>query len=373
VTDERRVIVDGATGYVGSNLVRSLTDDGHRTIALTRQSECDTRARVAAAVSAGPGPFAGADNLDVRSFSLLAPDLGLDDDGLEALFGAPCDYWHLAANVNFRPGNQHAVTDTNVLGTRNTLEAFRKHAKPGSRYFLVSTAYCCGRDVDQPDERWYESAAPSHFRNFYELSKREAEIEARAMFEDFGITGAVLRLGQVVGDSRTGMSSSDYGMYNLIRAVWAVARRRPNELVRIEGHPEANLHLVPVDVCVRWMRDVSRSDVSAASPPIFHIVDHPQPAQAVVDALARHIPLRVSIVPPIGFEAKPATTLERVVAARVAYTGSYLAQPFTFGRGHLEGVTSLHDAVVDDDMLDRMIGSYTSGLMADAPPLHSDR
>ena len=366
-------VVDGANGYVGSNLIRSLLDDGRRVIALARGEGARTRAAVAGAVIRGsddPDHALIDDALQCFDYSLSAPDLGLPAEALAALSAEPCDYWHLAANINFRPGNQEEVMAINVGGTRNAVAAFLRHAAPGSRYFLVSTAYCCGSDTIQPREAWYESAPPQHFRNTYERSKREGELVVREAMEQRELSGTVLRLGQIVGDSQSGRSSTDYGMYNLIRAVWAVARRKPGEHVRIEGHHDANMHLVPIDACVRWMRAVGDNSLSAPSPPIVHVVDQvPIPARDVVATIARHVPLELSIATTAELRDRPTTLLERVVAARMAYTGSYLSQPFQFGRANLDDLLGVEAVAVDEEVLDRVIGSFMRTLAIEFPAL----
>lgn len=84
-------------------------------------------------------PAADLGRLESVAFDLEQPDLGLTLADVERVFEVPCDFWHFAANTSLAP-IAGALTETNVEGTRRTLEAFRTHAKPGSRYFHVSTA-----------------------------------------------------------------------------------------------------------------------------------------------------------------------------------------------------------------------------------------
>ncbi len=362
----RSAVVDGATGFVGANLAASLLSDGASVSLLSRQHGPATRQKVRSAsiVSASASsalPF-DLSSTEVVPFALDQPDLGLDDAQLARLFSSPCEFWHVAANVNFRAGNRDEVIDTNVGGTASTLAAFERYAAPGSRYLFVSTAYCCGYAVDQPVERWYETAPPSVFRNYYEYSKRQAELLVRSAI-DRGVDAAVLRLGQVVGDSRTGHAETDYGMYNLIRSMWSVARRRPNEHLRIEAHDAATLHLVPIDATVRWMRAVASSELSDVNEPIFHIVDRrPVAGAEMIVALSKWLPLKISVASPTDFQKSPPTQLDRVVAARLAYTGSYLEQPFLFGRENLDRLTKNERQVTTPEALDRIVGALVDEL-----------
>lgn len=372
---ERVAVVDGPTGFVGANLVASLVADEIPVTALSRRDAATTRQHVAdASILSGAVRSGGSidvGGIEVVPYLLERANLGLDDATLERVFREPCDLWHLAANVNFRAGNRAEVLDVNVGGTAAVLAAFERWARPGSRFLLVSTAYCCGVETDQPVERWYDPATPSAFRNFYEYSKRSAEQLVQDAIER-GTEAAVLRLGQVVGDSRTGQSATDYGMYNLIRAVWAVARRRPNERVRIEAHRDASLHLVPIDAAIRWMRAIAVAELASFDCAIFHVIDRqPVAVSEVTNALCRWLPLDLSVVDPAGFEARPSTRLERVVAARLAYTGSYLDQPFRFGRAHLDRLTPGEQTVTTLAALDRIVGAFVNELPSSLPVLGS--
>lgn len=366
---QRRVaVIDGASGYIGSNLARLLLDEGQEVVALSRRGREETRRVIDEAVVARGHRMPRDARLAVVDYDLLAPGLGLSGDAGQTVFGQPCDYWHLAADVNFRPTFRDRIMAVNVEGTANTLAAFRALAPPGSTYVFVSSAYSCGYETEQPAERWYDDADDSSFRNFYEASKRRAELLVRNAI-DAGISGVVLRLGQVVGDSETGRSTSDYGIYNLMRAVWTVARRRPGEHIRIEAHPASSLHLLPIDACVQWMRAVAQNNVGALSPPVVHVVDRePVRVGTLVEAIERSVPLRISVVTPDDFARTPSTRLERVVAARMAYMGAYLDAPFIFGRGNLDRLTEGEPRALDDEALDRVVSSFLLALREEFPP-----
>jgi hypothetical protein len=63
---------------------------------------------------------------------------------------------------------------------------------------------------------------------------------------------------------------------------------------------------------------------------------------------------------------RPHTLLERIVAARIAYTGSYLDRPFHFSRANLDRLTTDEPGVaVTDDVLDRAVGAFLATLRED--------
>ncbi|MEV6415252.1 SDR family oxidoreductase [Kribbella sp. NPDC051718] len=355
-TTARRQIVDGSTGFVGANLIHRLLADGNHVTALARQPAETVRQQISTAA------IADADldltRLEVLGWSLDEPDLGLPQATLEQLFSEPCDYWHLAAAITFRPGNHEELQQVNVDGTRTALDVFHKYASPGSRFFQVSSAYSCGLVTDEVPELWHPSAEPHEFRNYYEYTKREAEV----LYAD--TPGAVLRLGQIVGDSRTGRAATDYGLYDYIRAIHTITRRRPNESLRVVGDPTAELHLVPVDACVRWMIDLATRDLSQLDEPIIHLVDSVSVTAAkVAEMISAHLPVDLRIAPQDEVAATPLNQLERVLEARMTYTGKYISRSIRFRRDNLPALGIDDPPTVTDDVLDRLVGSYAQTLL----------
>lgn len=357
----RQHIVDGSTGFVGSNLIHRLLAEGHQVVALARQPAETVRRQVAAAAIAD-GDI-DLSKLQVLPWSLDEPELGLPPAELEKLFAVPCDYWHLAAAITFRPGNHEELYRVNVDGTRTALEVFHRYAGTGSRFFQVSSAYSCGLVSEEVPERWHPAAEPQAFRNFYEYTKREAELLFAAKPGRPDTPGAVLRLGQIVGDSRTGRAATDYGLYDYIRAIHTITKRRPNERLRVVGDPLAELHLVPVDACVRWMTDLAGGELAALDPPVIHLVDRVSvTAATVAEAISAHLPVDLRIAPTDEVAATPLSQLERVLEARMTYTGKYISRSIRFRRDNLAVLTAGEPPTVSDDVLDQLVGSYARSL-----------
>jgi nucleoside-diphosphate-sugar epimerase len=355
----KRVVVDGANGYVGSNFVHELLRSQHDVVALTRSDPQATQQAVGDAVVNRGGRDLDLGELKILPYTLERPDLGLDGDALDTVFGAPCDYWHFAASVKLSVRTSEEVFRTNVDGTRNTLAAFAENAPPGSRYFLISTAYTCGHQQECVLETWHDPAPLFAFRNYYEATKRWAELIFREYQLTAGVKGAALRLGQIVGDSVTGKTTTSYGLYDFISGIGRVARRRPNSHVRILGDPSATLHLVPVDACVSWLTAVMGCDLDYFSPPVFHILDSsPVSAHAITMVLRRHLPINIEIAAECEVQERPLSALERAIAARMSLTATYIQHPFNFSRLNLPRIVGPSEPVVDEAVLDRLIGTF---------------
>jgi len=113
----RRVFVTGASGFIGSNLVRRLVDEGHDVVALMRRHSHH--------------PL-----LDGVEFERVTGDLLEKESFEKALDG--CDVvFHCAAVISFSRYTLSKAYPVNVDGTRNVLEAA---LKAGVRRFVFTSA-----------------------------------------------------------------------------------------------------------------------------------------------------------------------------------------------------------------------------------------
>src|SRR6185295_6457469 len=97
------LLVTGATGHLGANLVRRLLGDGHDVRVLLQANK----------------PTAAVDSLKVeRAFG----DIRNPASVAAAVRGCERIY-HCAAKISTLPGEEREIYDSNVVGTRNVLRA----------------------------------------------------------------------------------------------------------------------------------------------------------------------------------------------------------------------------------------------------------
>lgn len=274
----RQVLVTGGTGLLGSYLVRDLLRAGERPVLLVRPDRKRQPAdRVEAAVSAWetalgerlPRPT-------VVAGDLSAPRCGLDDETIGRLAQRCGAILHNAASLTFHGsdrGNEPWVT--NVGGTANVLELAA--AAGIGEFHHVSTAYVCGLREGRVLET--ELDVGQRFGNDYEASKVEAERlvhDARHLH-----SRTVYRPSIIVGDSRTGYTSTYHGLFAVIRLGHTMLPRMllgstsaPAllRLLRIDSRDRKNF--VPVD----WVADVIGHllRTPAAHGHTYHLT-HPEP------------------------------------------------------------------------------------------------
>jgi UDP-glucose 4-epimerase len=180
------VLVTGAAGFIGSNLVARLLADGHRVIAVDDLSTGRLE-NLAPARATGPAGRLQFDHLDVTS------------DAFAALVGRmrPRTIVHLAAQVDVRVSVERPLEDArlNLLGTLQVLEAARRHGVARVVYAASIAGY-----GDPPAELLpITEAVTTPPISPYGVSKRAGGDYVLAYGATHALEGVVLTLANVYG------------------------------------------------------------------------------------------------------------------------------------------------------------------------------
>lgn len=214
---EKRFLVTGATGFIGSHLAGALAEEGHSVCLLirilpTQSTTSDDRwNRVADWLRISPAARA---RITVFAGDLDAPDLNLSADDARFLKANTEEIVHAAASTSFSEKKRAEIFRTNIIGLRNLLSFMEGGSC--SRVHAISTAYVGGNTMAPCMEVF---TPPHGFLNPYEESKHQAEILLREFCSRKGVRLFIYRPSIVYGNSRTGKTFRFNALYHPVRSI----------------------------------------------------------------------------------------------------------------------------------------------------------
>lgn len=179
----RRVLVTGATGIVGSWLVKDLVAQSAEVIALVLDSNSHTEL-----YRSGTITNIHVVNGDLEDFRTL--ERAVVAYSVDTLF-------HLGAQAIVEAATMSPLStlETNVRGTWNVLEACRLHRCLVQRVVVASSDKAYGDHEDLP----YTEEMALRPKHPYEVSKSCADLIAQSYHQTYGLTIGIARCGNVYG------------------------------------------------------------------------------------------------------------------------------------------------------------------------------
>ena len=182
----QRILVTGAAGFIGSNLVRGLVDDGYSVIGVDSFDDFYDERLKRHNISA----FQGHQNFEMHEIDVRNTASLLDhcDGSFDAVV-------HLAALAGVRPSAERPAEymDVNVVGTASMLEFTRVRRIP--QFVFASSSSVYGINPHVP---WTEDALPAPI-SVYANSKLAAERHVAHAAAEHGFSAIAARLFTVYG------------------------------------------------------------------------------------------------------------------------------------------------------------------------------
>lgn len=281
----RTVLVTGAAGHVGAEVVHRLTKRGHDVVALVHD-----RLQI---IANNDRPVGKVPVLrgDVRSASL-----GLDRERVSGLADRVGLIVHCAAVTDFGLP-EHRYTELNVDGTANVLDVARSW---DAGFVYVSTAYVCG-EVDATF-REDQLDIGQRFGNDYEHSKFRSEHLVRGA----GLRWAIVRPGIVSGEYRTGHSRVHKHIYQVLKLIVE------GKLRTLPGNYSATLALSPIGHVADTVVSVVEKFTDNVGYTFHAVGANAVSLRSMSDVLAEYPSLRMAdLVPPSTFNSEDLDDIER--------------------------------------------------------------
>ena len=180
---QRRVLVTGATGLVGSWLCRRLLDDGAHVVALVR--DWDPQSEL---IRSG----------DIKRCAVVSGCLEDYPTLVRAIADQATDtVYHLGAQAIVGTAfiSPLATFEANIRGTYNLLEACRVHRDLVTRIVVASSDKAYGTAKVLP----YSEDMPANGRHPYDVSKSCADLLALTYAASYGLNLVVARCGNIYG------------------------------------------------------------------------------------------------------------------------------------------------------------------------------
>ena len=170
-----KTFITGATGFIGTHLLRRLSQTSHQLYCLARQ-------------------FSNTQHIKEAGATIVIGDVTDKRSLLEGMKG--CDWVINLANIyTFWEPNRRIYTDVNVEGTRNVMESALENGI--SKVLHVSTALIYGKPADVPFTE-QSKVGPARFSE-YARTKYEGDLIAWEIFNRKRLPLVVVYPGMVVG------------------------------------------------------------------------------------------------------------------------------------------------------------------------------
>ncbi|HET9196504.1 MAG TPA: thioester reductase domain-containing protein [Vicinamibacterales bacterium] len=260
----RRVVLTGATGFLGSSLLRTLIDAGLQVVCLVRPQHAGPGARVHSALQRyGLWRSTDASAFHAVAANLEQPNLGLASGLYDELAAMTDAVYHAAADVNWVAAYD-SLRSSNVSATTSLLR-FACTSRIKRFHFVSSLSVCMAYDgpsvvTEQTDMLPYVDRLPLG----YAQSKCVAESLVRTAASR-GLPAQIFRPALLAGHSSSGASNVDDLIAALLKGC-----------IQSGAAPDLDwaFDAVPVDTAASAIATLSRS--CGAQLETFHL-RHPRP------------------------------------------------------------------------------------------------
>ncbi|MBQ9033536.1 MAG: SDR family oxidoreductase, partial [Lachnospiraceae bacterium] len=232
------VFLTGATGLLGTEIIKELITAGSRPVYALVRAENEEKAicRLRSFWWEEPALIAAiGDRVKVVCGDITLPNLGIAEEINEKLTSEVGFVVHTAAETGVQNARSK-LRKVNTEGTANVVSFARRLQQAGSleRFVHISTAYVAG---DRNGRIMETDPLPDTYSTYYEESKADAERIVRSS----GLPYTICRPGMIIGSSRTGRTR----YFNTIYYVLKLMLQEKLPVIPVSARKKLNI--VPAD------------------------------------------------------------------------------------------------------------------------------
>jgi thioester reductase-like protein len=265
------IFLTGGTGFLGAEIIRRVLRNHPKTrlTLLVRSTHRETaRERVDRQMLRAFGAEEASryrDRVDVVNGDISLRGLGMDPDRIQSLQSRVDQVIHCAATIRFDLPLDVARRD-NTEGTRNVL-TFAEGISRLRRLEYVGTAFVAGQREGLVMED--ELDIGQQYSNSYERTKMEAEALVREFARNH--PAAIYRPSVVVGDSKTGETTSFQGFYQALLFYRQLYSK--GIVLIVPADPNTPVDIVPIDYVIDAFFALMNTEKSLGR--TFHLASGP--------------------------------------------------------------------------------------------------
>jgi nucleoside-diphosphate-sugar epimerase len=362
-----KILLTGATGFVGSYLAVELLKRGYPVILLCRPSQdLSASERVSQLMRWFQVDAHQMAQLEVIEGFIEQPHLGLTDEGYAYILRNTDEVFHCAASVSFSEKKREQIEAANVEGVQNMVGM----AAASSCFFFhyISTVYMAGKKTGYCPEEFVET---EHFNNVYEETKYKGEKLALEGCNRAGIKLNIYRPSIIYGDSESGKANQFRTLYYPMKMIQYVRDtflldirenqgKNTEELgfrvddngtmycsVRIKKNEKGRLNVIPINYFIDACMAIMDESLDGG---IFQIVSQtPQSLDDLIEYGQRFFNINgIRAVDEEDFDIAPPNPVEALVNSRLDIYDPYMRDTRIFGSENTKDILGKRNITCPD-------------------------
>lgn len=322
------LLLTGATGIFGSNMLAGALDRGFAPIVMMRDASPDKALERLGTVLDFLGRPEDLSRIRIVQGDAGQEGMGLDSATREELLNEVTAFMHCAACTSFSPDQDEELLQTNVGGVKNVLSFVEAAQVP---LYHVSTAYVAGRRQGTILESDLEH--DEGYKNTYEESKNRSEQLVREAMASGRVEGSVFRPAILIGSLEDGRIAQFINFYSFMQIIEiaAMRKKRGHSVYQLRANPGCTKNLAPVDWSAAAMWKIIDND--GAQGKTYHLTNPNPPSHEELVAWGNNILQAADIEIQFAQDyCQDATSFKQAMRGKYEHFEGYLDYEPTFDR-----------------------------------------